>query len=149
MSNNRTYEIQVEPIKFRNSDELMDVVLNIDKFRLYQSNKPQVDPSVPEEIDGTCLGLGSQVLYSYDNGDLTLEINTNGGVCADYMVEHGFSASELVVGMARDQFDFLAFMKSVCEKQNTDAQATLRIFENGTFSSERKIQLREYQSRYF
>lgn len=149
MSNNRTYKIQVEPIKFSNLDELMEVVFNIDKFRIYQSNKPQVDTSVSEEIDGTNFGSGSHVGYSYDSDNLTLEINTDGGVCADYLIQHGFSASETVIGMARDQFDFLSYLKSVCENQNTDAQATLRIFENDIFVSERKIQIRDYQSRYF
>lgn len=142
----KTYKLKVSPITFKNSQDLMEVVYDLDNVRLYQSNKRYEDPAHIDVLDGNNMGSGTPVGYSYDTADCTLEIDTDGGICAITIKEAGFNAVDQVLDMTA-QYDFLLTMKSftrICP----DLTATVQVFENGIQIDERSILLAQYESKF-
>lgn len=144
---NTKFKLIVSQITFENADALMDAVVRMDKIRLYQTNKPCVDPLKLDVLDSTSFGSGECLSLSYDMQDRTLDITGNGGVCAVMIKEEGFSAGELLLGMS-EQFDFFSILKPYSFSR-PELTATIQVFEDEKLIDERTTLLCDYQSKFF
>lgn len=147
-SKNTKYWFHISPIKFPNGDSLMNIIMVLDNTRLYQSNRQCTDPKQTDVLDSTNRGSGLPVGFSYDLQERTLEIECHAGICATRLVEEGFSAGELVIGMIDEQYDFLTYMQSVCRNYDANPVVTFKAFDGDTCISEKTTPILEYQSKF-